>query len=225
MAQGRFFRKSARLTMGRGAIPIQAETNAGLVNYAIEICLVNPNICYTYVNKAKFGKSCANGCPNYARKWSCPPFSPSFRKFAAGWNRLFVLYMRINMNQFAYIKNSYLKIKAANSILKSRADRFLRKMGEQYGRFISAGSCRLCKPCKCKTNVSCAHPDKMTYSFEALGLDVSALVNRCFREPLLWYKPHKLPAYTSVVCGLLTNKRLSIKNLYDEYVKYITSSP
>jgi predicted metal-binding protein len=208
--------------MGSGAILIYAETNAGLVGYTVEMHLVNPRVCNTYVDKAKFSKLCANGCPNYARKWSCPPFSPSFQKFSTGWESLFVLYMRIDIAQFAYIKNNYLKIKAANSILKSRADRFLRKMAEQYGSFISTGSCRLCKPCKCKTNEPCAHPEKMTYSFEALGLDVSALVNRCFQEPLLWYKPHSLPAYTSVVCGLLTNKPISIENLCDEYVKYIT---
>ena len=204
--------------MGIGVIPIYAQTNAGLVGYTAEIYLVNPRVFDAYVDKAKFNKLCANGCPNYARKWSCPPFSPSFQEFAAGWDSLFVLYLRIGMDQFAYIKNDYLKIKAANSILKSRADRFLRKMAEQYGRFISTGSCRLCKPCKCKMNASCAHPEKMTYSFEALGLDVNALVNRCFQKPLLWYKPHSLPAYTSVVCGLLTNKPLSIETLHDEYV-------
>lgn len=180
--------------------------------------MIDPLSIINLSNRKYFQYLCANGCPNYAQKWSCPPFSPSFREFVAGWDSLFVLYMRIDTDQFAYIKNDYLKIKAANSILKSRADRFLRKMAEQYGRFISTGSCRLCKPCKCKTNVPCAHPEKMTYSFEALGVDVNALVNRCFQKPLLWYKPHNLPAYTSVVCGLLTNKPLSIKTLQDEYI-------
>ncbi len=129
--------------------------------------------------------------------------------------------MRIDTDQFSYVKNDYLKIKAANSILKSRADNFLSKMAKQYGRYISTGSCRLCKPCKCKVDMPCAHPDKMTYSFEALGIDVSALVDMCFQEPLLWYKPQSLPKYTSVVCGLLTNDSLSIKFLADEFFRLI----
>jgi len=44
-----------------------------------------------------------------------------------------------------------------------------------------------------------------------------------FQKPLLWYKPHNLPEYTSVVCGLLTNAEIETEDLHDEYMKYITS--
>jgi predicted metal-binding protein len=129
--------------------------------------------------------------------------------------------MRINTIQFAYIENDYLKIKAANSILKSRADRFLRFMA-WHGKYISTGSCRLCKPCKCRMNQPCAHPETMTYSFESLGVDVGALIHEYFSKPLLWYKPGCLPEYTSVVCGLLTNDLLDPEMLSHEYLKIIT---
>jgi predicted metal-binding protein len=198
-----------------------AYTKSALIRYKFEICSITPRDCFPLENTEKFRRLCAKGCTNYKRKWSCPPYSPLFYNYASRWNNLYVLYMRIDTDQFSYIKNDYLKIKAANSILKSRADKYLCTMATKYGRYISTGSCRLCKPCKCKVDMPCAHPDKMTYSFEALGIDVDALVNMCFQEPLLWYKPQSLPEYTSVVCGLLTNDSLSIKFLADEFFRLI----
>lgn len=196
-----------------------ASTKSALIQYEVEICSLTPKECYSFEDKEKFRLLCADGCMNYKMKWSCPPYSPSFRDFSLSWDMLYILYLRVDTNQFSYIKNDYLKIKAANSILKSRADKFLLRMAKQHGRYISTGSCRLCKPCKCKINIPCAHPDKMTFSFEALGIDVGALADMCFQKPLLWYKPKILPEYTSVVCGLLTNELLSARYLQDEYLK------
>lgn len=193
-------------------------TKSALIQYNIEFCRVTPKDCFDLEDTELFRGLCADGCVNYNVKWSCPPYSPSFYDYASAWNNLYVLYMRINTDQFSYIKNDYLKIKAANSILKSRADKFLSKMAKQFGCYISTGSCRLCKPCKCKTNMPCVYPDKMTYSFEALGINVSAVVNMCFQEPLLWYKPKTLPKHTSVVCGLLTNNSLSVEFLANEFL-------
>lgn len=201
----------------------RANTKSALIQYNVEFCQISPSECFAFEDTERFRNLCAAGCANYNKKWSCPPHSPSFYDYSYKWNKLYVLYMRINTRQFTYIKNDYLKIKAANSILKSRADRFLREMAKKYGRYISTGSCRLCKPCRCKIDMPCAHPDKMTYSFEALGIDVNALVDMCFQDPLLWYEPQKLPAYASVVCGLLTNEMLSIDDLEDEYFKLIAN--
>jgi predicted metal-binding protein len=202
------------------AFECNAFTQSGRLTYIVEITALYPETLNTYVNIDKFGKLCKLGCVNYGQKWSCPPYAPSFQDFAGGWDNLYVLYMRIATSQFSYIKNDYLKIKAANSILKSRADRFLRIMTEQNGKFISTGSCRLCKPCKRKLSANCARPNKMTYSFEALGVDVGTLVNKHFCAPLLWYKPGYLPEYTAVVCGLLTNEFLSEKTLLELFKNF-----
>ena len=131
------------------------------------------------------------------------------------------MYMRMPLAPFSEIKNKYLRVKAANAMLKSRADRYMRVMADKFGKYISTGSCRLCKPCKCKEGKPCAHPDVMAYSFEALGIDVGALVDRLFGSPLLWYRKGVLPEYTSVVCGLLTNDALCIEYLKEQYLTII----
>lgn len=209
--------------MDNGIFTATAYTKSAQIHYTAEICELVPTDCFSLENKEIFRKLCAEGCANYKMKWSCPPYSPSFCDFTSDWNKLYVLYMRVSTEQFPYIKNDYIKIKAANSILKSRADKFLRKLSIHYGHYISTGSCRLCKPCKCKKDAPCAHPNEMTYSFESLGIDVSGLINMCFKNPLLWYKPQSLPKYTSVVCGLLTNEVLSTEFLEDEYFKCINN--
>ena len=164
---------------------------------------------------------CETGCINYNKKWSCPPFAPAFSVISSHWSKLYVLYMRMPMYAFSGIKNENLRIKAANSMLKSRADRYMRVLSAKYGKCISTGSCRMCRPCKYMEGKSCAHPTIMAYSFEALGIDVYKLVNEHFDYPLLWYKKGSLPEYTSVVCGLLTNEELSLEGLKQEYLSII----
>lgn len=144
-----------------------------------------------------------------------------FGQFAKDWKWLYVLYMKIYTNQFSYIKNPYLKVKAGNAILKSRADKFLAGLAREYGCYISTGSCRRCKPCRRKLLQPCAHPSSMAYSFEALDINVGELVDLCFQQPLLWYAKGYLPEYTAVVCGLLTQETLPMEFLKTAYLDCI----
>jgi predicted metal-binding protein len=189
--------------------------------YSVNIYISNTESLLIMADKTKFDAMCFSGCPNYKKKWSCPPFAPTYHHFVIGWEYLYIFYMQIEMNQFEYIRNDYLKIKAANNILKSKADKYIRKMALGYGKYISTGSCRLCRPCKCKIGQPCANPEAKTYSYEAMGIDVNALVERYFTNKLLWYKRGQLPKYTSIVCGLLSNELYSFETLQNEYMKLI----
>jgi len=200
-----------------------AVTAGGKYEYSVMLADLEPSSLQLYSNKALLDSLCKSGCANYQKKWSCPPFAPSIDEFTFGWRHLYIMFMCINMVQFEHIRNTYLQIKAANSILKSRADKFLRIMAKKHGKYISNGSCRLCKPCRLKSDLPCSKPDLMTYSFEAMGINVAELVNGYFDKPLLWYKSQQLPEYTSVVSGLLTSERLSLNFLLSEYRKCVTS--
>ena len=171
-----------------------------------------------YEEKERFDLLCKDGCPNYDKKWSCPPLSPSYSKFVSKYDNIIVVAISTKLDQFSYIKNDYLKVKAANTIMKSRIDRALRSFISDNCYYISTGSCRMCKPCKRKLNQPCAHPDKMTYSFEALGINVSEMVNDLFDFELKWYKKKSLPEYTSVVAGLLFNDRFDNNILLEKII-------
>ena len=198
-----------------------AATKSANLLYSVDLCCVKADCITEYSDKNLFTTLCRTGCINYNKKWSCPPHSPDYQEVSTGWNYLFILYARMELSQFSYVKNDYLKVRAANSILKSRVEKFLRKMAEKHGNYISTGSCRLCKPCMCKKGLPCARPELMKYSFEALGIDVGKLVHEQFRKPLLWYKPHCLPDYTAVVCGLLTNDEITVQDLQEEYLQHV----
>jgi len=194
-------------------------TPSASLNYNVSIVNISSSNLFDLEDKVKFDAMCVSGCPNYKRKWSCPPFAPTYQHFAEGWKYQYICYMQIETNQFMYIKSDYLKIKAANNILKSKADKYFRKIASKYGKYISTGSCRLCKPCKCKIGQPCANPETKTYSYEALGIDVGTLVELYFKSKLLWYKRGQLPEYTSIVCGLLSNDLYSPETLRDEYME------
>jgi predicted metal-binding protein len=198
-----------------------AATPSASLNYNVSIVRVTSDELIGLEDKIKFDTMCVSGCPNYEKKWSCPPFAPAYLDFAVRWKYLYIWLIQIKMNQFAYIKSDYLKIKVANNILKSRADKYLREIALKYGKYISTGSCRLCRPCKRKIGQPCANPETKTYSYEAMGIDVGALVERYFTNKLLWYKRGQLPEYTSIVCGILSNELYAIKIVKDEYFKLI----
>ena len=194
-----------------------AQTNSKNISYEVIVDTILPEHANSFVNVEKFEELCRIGCPNFNRKWSCPPFAPPYPEFINGWKYLYVFWFRVETDQFSYINNDYLKIKAANSILKSRADKFLRSMSKLHGQYISTGSCRLCKPCRRKIDLPCAHPETMSYSFEAMGVNVEQLVHSCFNCELLWYRRGHLPRYTSVIAGLLANEAISFEEIKSQH--------
>lgn len=194
---------------------ITPKSNGILVEISA-VCVDSKRI-LQYEEQVKFKELCMMGCANYKRKWSCPPYAPFYHDISKEYRFLTVCILTVPLNQFDYISRDYLKVKAANSILKSRADRMLRKNVSENHRGISTGSCRICKPCKCKLNAPCRNPNKVMYSFEALGIDVSHMVKDLFDFELQWYSKGKLPEYTSVVVGVLSKEKADIEKIYASF--------
>lgn len=172
-----------------------------------------------YEELAKFKELCKEGCPNYKMKWSCPPYAPYYHDISKEYTFLTVCLLTVQLSQFNYINSDYLKIKAANSILKSRADKMLRENIEGKYKGISTGSCRMCKPCRCKLKEPCRNPSKIMYSFEALGIDVSSMTKDLFNFELQWYRKGLLPEHTSVVVGILSEEKVNVEEVYSTFRK------
>lgn len=194
---------------------IRAVTPQAKIDYQIFIINTGVENLVKYEMVEHFSALCKQGCANFMCKWSCPPYAPFYHEFVKKYSNISVCLSLVQTDQFDYIKNDYLKIKAANSILKSRIDKTLRKLIDEDIYYISTGSCRLCKSCKCKINEPCANPKLMSYSFEALGINVSDMVNDIFGIPLLWYKKNNLPKYTCVVAGLLYNDEFDANKIIE----------
>lgn len=167
-----------------------------------------------YFEKDRIEKACMYGCQNYGEKWSCPPFSKSFLSIEEKYSAACMLCFSTKMEYYDDIKNKYLAIKAANVTLKSLIEKCARDIELYTGGYsLLSGSCRLCKPCQCKNNYPCKHPDKMRYSMEATSLNVQKLCADFLEHQLLWYKNKKLPEYTSVVVMVLFNRDIELSEL------------
>jgi hypothetical protein len=60
----------------------------------------------------------------------------------------------------------------------------------------------------------------MSYSYEAMGVNVASLLETFFGESLQWKTASGAPEHTSVICGLLTNEPLTLSNIQEEYEKF-----
>ncbi len=152
------------------------------------------------LDKPKFTNLCKNGCKVFGTKWSCPPASPEYNSLKKA--VVIVLWM----DNIIESKNEYTKVKAINSILKSR----LYKLLLQYPntQTLGSGSCRLCQ--KCQYPEQCRHPDKMIYSMESVGIDVNSLCES-LGHTLQWYKKGEKYRYGSVVGMIIKGNKHKIE--------------
>jgi predicted metal-binding protein len=161
------------------------------------------------VDRQGFTELCKK-CKNYGKKYACPPKSPNFLDLCSK-GGLFIVMFKCNLEQ---IKNTseFNKIRIANSVMKSRIDKLMRELEAKTAlKFLSSGSCRLCKKCNLEKNLPCKYPGKMRFSLEATGINVDEMTENLFGIPLLWYNPqkHRAPEYTCVVAGLMCDRKYS----------------
>lgn len=72
---------------------------------------------------------------------------------------------------------------------------------------LSSGGCNLCNVCSRKDGIPCRQPDKMRYSLDAFGFDLTAITKDMFDIDILWCKD-RLPDYFTLIHGILTMNEL-----------------
>jgi len=153
-------------------------------------------------------KQCRIGCINYSKKWCCPPHSELFNKLSKGFDSVVILCMYLYTEEFGHVTNKYLRIRAANMVLKSLSNKLSRKIeSELNGYALLNGSCNICKPCNLKKELPCKKTAQRRYSMEATGLNVDSLLRDILKFNLQWYNPGYMPVYTSVASCVLYNKK------------------
>lgn len=195
----------------RNRVVIKNTTSNGMQTINIEICSISIENISACAETEKIRRLCKEGCVNYGKKWSCPPFSSRFAdivsegKFDMG----IIIVGNIGLDDMKYIKNPYQQVKAANMILKSRCERMARYIESKTGGYsLLSGSCNLCKPCEKKQGKPCKQPEKIRYSLESTGLNVQSLLEENCGYKLLWYEKGVELQYTSVVTMVLINSEL-----------------
>lgn len=171
-----------------------------------------------YQNIAKFLPYCKQ-CNNYNHKWSCPPLNFDPKKYLNEYHHIYLIAVQINYNQTTINKlttkediTSFTR-KTLRQIKNQTAMKLL-SLEQLYPQTLSlsSGGCSYCCKCSRLNNKPCKKPDKMRYSLDSFGIDLSAVTEKLFNIKLLWGLD-KLPAYHVLIHALISKNELDKQNL------------
>lgn len=179
-----------------------------------------------YENKDKFFGLCKDGCKNFGKNWSCPPFSPSYGKLVERYKNVLIVLYYSRLDQFGHIKSKDKLISDSHYILKSEIDKMMYSLEVAYdGVSILNGHCWLCDICACEESHSCKKPHQMRYSMESLGLDVEDISFDFFQHKIAWYLNDELPEHSTILSCFLTNNELNESCMENIRVLSISGKP
>ena len=139
-------------------------------------------------------------CPEYGKRFSCPPHSPYFPEFVASARKARVICIRFDARHFGHLASDEKWLtdffrragKAlVGSLLQSR----------KKGRVIAgSGPCLLCEKCAAETGgTKCARPGGPVYSLESLGVNVADLCRKAFGIDLEWHSESRKERHVCAV--------------------------
>lgn len=174
-----------------------------------------------YQDQEKYIAYCRE-CPRYNTAWSCPPLPFNVDSYLERFNCINVMCAKINLSpQIIDEADTPDKIKTVgwNILLsvKLNMEEKLRQLEKHIlgSVSLSSGGCNLCKVCSRKDNMPCRQPDKMRYSLDAFGFDLTVITKDMFDINILWCK-ERLPEYFTLIHGILTEDEIS-ESLWDSY--------
>jgi predicted metal-binding protein len=132
-------------------------------------------------------KGFCEACPEFGKRFSCPPHSPFFLEYVGEARKAIVICVRFPGEQFSHLsgKADYLTrfFKKAGKVL---ADVLLgyRSRGHMIA---GSGPCLACERCGAETGLeACPNPGKQIYSLESLGVNVAGLCKKALDLDLEW---------------------------------------
>lgn len=154
-------------------------------------------------------KGC-QGCTNYGKLWSCPPFAFDPVMIWRSYSRL-KLYARKVMLPDELTQRTYGESELSEEyfrIWKVERRNFFNELltlerAERDSRALVAGCCDICNECARLSGSACIMPEKLRYSIEALGGDVERTLNLYFDEKTLWAKDGHMSEYILLVGALM----------------------
>ena len=121
-------------------------------------------------------------CPVYGKSPSCPPHVPSWKE-AKEWvkhfKRALLIKFQINYENFEEEKRKVLLY-----LLEKEEKLF--KAGNPYAFALFPGNCNLCNECEFEKSGKCLIPTKVRPSLDAIGIELSKIVDLDFSESVLY---------------------------------------
>ena len=162
-----------------------------------------------YCRPAQFCPLCKD-CPDYGRVWSCPPGVPDAAALLAPYETAHLTGVKVSYGPELRARalspalTEHLR-RETYGLVKRNVLKTLLCLEEQYpgSLTIAAGRCELCRRCAREDGLPCYQPQRMRYSFSALGFDLTRISEELLGVPLLWAS-EGLPEYNMAVYAVLT---------------------
>ena len=161
-----------------------------------------------YCFPQRFQDAC-KACPDYDRRWSCPPDVPAAKAAFAPYQLVHVigLVVRYTPETIAAAvtpeETERLRQESYGSIKKSLLSTLLELEKMCPGSWtVAAGRCEQCERCTRPEGLPCRRPERMRYSFSAFGFDLGKMARELLGIELLW-APQGLPAYDVALAAFL----------------------
>jgi predicted metal-binding protein len=137
-------------------------------------------------------------CPSYGHSWACPPEAPYLEQEISKYLKFYLIFVKFNLDAYVeeeklknvkrnenYIRNAFLMKNPLRNNLEEEIELFLTSYQHQHKEILVLwdGFCRVCfndkdKGCTYDTRDPCRYQDKIRYSMEAVGIDVSQTVKK-----------------------------------------------
>lgn len=158
-----------------------------------------------FVDVPKFLLFCES-CPNYGKRWSCPPYEFRVPAFWERYEQLSLMAMQVTP-QTAEEKERAAKDGMA-FLMPYRASleaALTQKERMKKGSYrLNPGRCVGCGVCARVDGKPCRREDMCRYSLESLGADVGRVSEELLGVPIVWGQNGQAPEYFLLVGGLLT---------------------
>lgn len=171
-----------------------------------------------FQNKEYFLRFCKE-CVNYNARWSCPALDFDVNEYLSKFQFAHLISAKIVFKKEVIdtVRTAEDINRVTNETIQETRKHLLEKLlelEEKYPSSVSivSGGCNICKTCARTLGKPCIHPDKMRYSLNTFGFDITKLLKELFQIELIWSKG-KLPEYYTLVSAFLTNKNLPARLL------------
>lgn len=151
-----------------------------------------------YVDVDYFLNLCRE-CPSYGRVWSCPPYDFNPVSLLKSYD---MFHIQGYVIKYSGERTEKEMIEVLREV-KQKLSKELRLQEDDSSMALEAGSCNECERCSRSDGKKCIHPEKMRYSVESLGGNVTKILEELCGKRIQWIDGNSLPNHFILIGGIL----------------------
>lgn len=149
-------------------------------------------------------------CPSFGKSWGCPPHDFNVASVSDGFSTVELMATIIEFDEkvrascSSRAKAREVAERAMNEVLGTVLPEMYEMERQVPGSRCFTFRCRMCpEGCTRPQGLPCRYPDRLRYSLEAVGFDVTAATQEILGIGLEWSKDGSLPRHITLITALM----------------------